>query len=103
MEYEAAYNLDEPLQQNAFDDLRERDDWMSQFFEAHAASVSANWSRLYPGHNSIDGLAHSNLDIATKAELFRHVSILNDMKEQSITSDDLAYMDIDYDVGAYDY
>ena len=103
MDYEAAYNLDEPLQQNAIDDLRERDEWMNQFFDAHAESASVNWSRLYPGYNSIDGLAQSNLDMETKAELFRHVSILNDLKEQSFSSDDMADLDIDFDGGAYDH
>ena len=72
-------------------------------FDNHAASASANWSILYPGHNSIDGLAQSNLDMATKAELFRHVSILNDLKDQSFSSDDMADLDIDFDGGAYDH
>jgi hypothetical protein len=41
--------------------------------------------------------------MATKAELFRHVSILNDLKEQPFSSDEMADLDTDFDGGAYDH
>lgn len=111
MDYAQSLTMDEYGGTVARADLYKKDDELRASYDDHAAFVAENWARLFPHLGTLDGLASApNLSIAESSELLRHASILISRKQESlpdllpdITSDDLADMDIDYDVGAYDH
>ncbi|PKY10075.1 hypothetical protein B1757_12410 [Acidithiobacillus marinus] len=106
-----SYNYDEFNATKARARLYEDEQTYHDAYDNHAATTAANWAYLFPHLGSIDGLATApNLSMAESSELLRHAARLNSLKQQSlpdllpdITSDDLADMDIDYDMGAYDH
>jgi hypothetical protein len=111
MDYEDSFNYDEYHANQTRYDLFKRDDEIRKTYDDQAAFVAENWARLFPHLGTLDGLASApNLSMAESSEMLRHASILISRKQESlpdllpdITSDDLADMDIDYDVGAYDH